>query len=352
MSSAWNDKEEDDESSYWQRFLLPNIPDTEEIEDYAPGGFHPVHLGDTFDNGRYIVRHKLGAGGFATVWLAHDENERMWVALKIIIARHSTSISHKKSLNLQATSCLSNQPTLTTELRRFTSEGPNGCHLCLVLPVLGPSMSRVSHLFTSRLQPWLARRVGYQATKAVAALHVQGLCHGDVTTASIIFTLDIDNLGDDWIHRHFEPPVTDVLQTEPGEPTGPEAPRYIVKALDFLSPTTNILTNNVTLIDFDQSFPVSSPPEKMLGIPAPFLAPEVAVGLSASTASDVWALGCCIFRLRSGEGPFSAYEVASPADLMKIVQQTIGNMPIEWQDTLWDFDGQPTKDPEKGEPLS
>lgn len=178
MSSAWNDKEEDDESSYWQRFLLPNIPDTEEIEDYAPGGFHPVHLGDTFDNGRYIVRHKLGAGGFATVWLAHDENERMWVALKIIIARHSTSISHKKSLNLQATSCLSNQPTLTTELRRFTSEGPNGCHLCLVLPVLGPSMSRVSHLFTSRLQPWLARRVGYQATKAVAALHVQGLCHG------------------------------------------------------------------------------------------------------------------------------------------------------------------------------
>ncbi|KAF2226587.1 hypothetical protein BDZ85DRAFT_256412 [Elsinoe ampelina] len=37
-----------------------------------------------------------------------------------------------------------------------------------------------------------------------------------------------------------------------------------------------------------------------------FLAPELAMDLSApSQASDVWALGCCIFQLVTGCHPFS-----------------------------------------------
>lgn len=46
-----------------------------DVED--PNGYHtmlyfPVSLGDLFENGRYRVIHKLGWGGFATVWLARD----------------------------------------------------------------------------------------------------------------------------------------------------------------------------------------------------------------------------------------------------------------------------------------
>lgn len=173
-----------------------------------------------------------------------------------------------------------------------------------------------------------------------------------MTTANILFTLSsIDNLEEADIYRLFGSPETGVLETLSGEPAGPEAPRYIVKTLDFLSSTSNIIGHDVKLVDFDQCFAISSPPEKMLGTPVEFLAPEVAVGLPASPASDVWALGCCIFRLRSGEGPFSNYEVTSPADLMRIVFQTLGSMPPEWEDTLWDYDGQPTKDPSKGKPF-
>jgi serine/threonine protein kinase len=87
-----------------------------------------------------------------------------------------------------------------------------------------------------------------------------------------------------------------------------------VEALDFLSSEENHIDKNVKLIDFDQCFRASSPPKEMLGTPAEFLAPEVVVGLNAGPASDVWALGCSIFRIRSGESPFSGYEVTSPAD--------------------------------------
>ncbi len=45
----------------------------EDLRLYCPGGYHPVHLGDLFKNGRYEVLNKLGFGSFSTVWLARDD---------------------------------------------------------------------------------------------------------------------------------------------------------------------------------------------------------------------------------------------------------------------------------------
>lgn len=42
------------------------------VEDYRPGGYHPVVLGDVFNN-RYKVIRKLGEGSYSTVWLARDQ---------------------------------------------------------------------------------------------------------------------------------------------------------------------------------------------------------------------------------------------------------------------------------------
>jgi serine/threonine-protein kinase SRPK3 len=36
------------------------------------GGFCPAELGESFDDGRFVVTRKLGWGGFASVWLARD----------------------------------------------------------------------------------------------------------------------------------------------------------------------------------------------------------------------------------------------------------------------------------------
>jgi hypothetical protein len=35
-------------------------------------GFYSVRLGETFDDGRFVITRKLGWGGFSSVWLARD----------------------------------------------------------------------------------------------------------------------------------------------------------------------------------------------------------------------------------------------------------------------------------------
>lgn len=57
--------------------------------NYGEGGFHPIHLEDTFKHDRYKVIHKLGHGGFATAWLARDSKRERYVALKVLAARLS-----------------------------------------------------------------------------------------------------------------------------------------------------------------------------------------------------------------------------------------------------------------------
>jgi serine/threonine-protein kinase SRPK3 len=59
-----------DESLYLRACQL--LSWEESPRKYCTGGFHPVILWDTFKDGRYTVRHKLGNGSFSTTWVARD----------------------------------------------------------------------------------------------------------------------------------------------------------------------------------------------------------------------------------------------------------------------------------------
>jgi hypothetical protein len=53
--------------------------DAEPLHRYRKGGYHPVCLGDLLKDRRYKILHKLGWGGYSTIWAARDQ--RFGVAL-------------------------------------------------------------------------------------------------------------------------------------------------------------------------------------------------------------------------------------------------------------------------------
>ncbi|KUL82072.1 hypothetical protein ZTR_09121 [Talaromyces verruculosus] len=63
MSFTLHDPDTDSIASF--RYLLVDF-EAEDFEKYRPGGFHPVHLEDVYDNNRYKVVHKLDAGDMTT----------------------------------------------------------------------------------------------------------------------------------------------------------------------------------------------------------------------------------------------------------------------------------------------
>lgn len=149
----------------------------EPLEEYQQGGYHPVHLGDTLGtSGRYRVIHKLGHGGFGTVWLCRDLQEPGYVAVKVMAG----DVAPKTLLDLKLTHLDRSAPGaehIAIPLDTFSVTGPNGSHQCIVLPVLGPCVSPRLWLTLKDPAPVL-RGMAYQSALAMSFLHKQGLCHG------------------------------------------------------------------------------------------------------------------------------------------------------------------------------
>lgn len=149
----------------------------EPLGEYQYGGFHPVHLGDTLGaSNRYRVIHKLGHGGFATVWLCRDSQDLGYVAVKVMVA----DINPETLPDLTLTRLNQTSPGaeyIGIPLDSFSITGPNGQHQCIVLPVLGPCVSPRLWLSLKDPVPTL-RKMAYQSVLAMQFLHKNNLCHG------------------------------------------------------------------------------------------------------------------------------------------------------------------------------
>lgn len=155
--------------------------DVEDLEGYTPRGYHPTLIGDTFCSGRYTIVHKLGFGGYSTIWLARDHQPSRYVSLKILVAgasqdSHESEILHllmKDDLN-----CVGGQfiPSL---LDQFFFDGPNGHHQCLVGEPAGCSIANSKEISTNFMFPQdAARSVAAQLIMGLSYLHANNICHG------------------------------------------------------------------------------------------------------------------------------------------------------------------------------
>lgn len=113
------------------------VEDVERLDYYAPGGYHPVTIGDEFCSGRYFIAHKLGFGRSATIWLAQDRRQDQLVALKISTAESAQQTHEMQILSrlaeARAKSRLPGKAIVQNLLDSFSFSGPNGMHQCLVV---------------------------------------------------------------------------------------------------------------------------------------------------------------------------------------------------------------------------
>ncbi|KIJ63437.1 hypothetical protein HYDPIDRAFT_113455 [Hydnomerulius pinastri MD-312] len=189
--------------------------DEEDWEDYVKGGYHPVHIGDSFSDGRYTVVRKLGWGHFSTVWLAKDTKMNRHVALKVVKSapRYTeTALDEIKLLQRLITSSTPPiQPTpenpnpppspshthpgrshVISFLDHFKHKGPNGTHVCMVFEVLGENLLGLIKRHQNKGVPMpLVKQIAKQVLLGLDYMHrCCGVIHTDLKPENVLICID------------------------------------------------------------------------------------------------------------------------------------------------------------------
>ncbi|TGJ82339.1 hypothetical protein E0Z10_g6416 [Xylaria hypoxylon] len=287
------------------------------IEQYHPGGYHPVHLGDAFSHGRYKVLRKLGEGAYSTVWLARDVREDRYVALKIIIADFPQSTDELRILHHISQVAPAEAPRYVTQLLdSFDHPGPNGLHKCLVFEPMGPTVNimveelpqfKPRTIYMDLRYPLeMARPILKQSLEALAFLHDNGIAHGDFQPGNILFSLDnIDSKTEDSLRQEeseedhsISPPVRRLDGKEDRW-----APRYLCLGQPLTAFTSYANELKVKLSDMGGAYFFADPPAKPI-TPAGLRAPELILTRSMNNTLDVWSFGCILFEIVTGRPLF------------------------------------------------
>jgi serine/threonine-protein kinase SRPK3 len=181
---------------------LEATAEEEDSEDYCKGGYHPVAVGETYNNGRYVVVRKLGWGHFSTVWLSRDTTTGKHVALKVVrSAAHytETAIDEIKLLNriVQAKPSHPGRKHVVSLLDSFEHKGPNGVHVCMVFEVLGENLLGLIKRWNHRGIPMpLVKQITKQVLLGLDYMHREcGIIHTDLKPENVLIEIgDVEQI--------------------------------------------------------------------------------------------------------------------------------------------------------------
>jgi serine/threonine protein kinase len=179
---------------------------TENPEWYQRGFYYPICIGEVLAQ-TYRIEHKLGHGGFSTVWMAHDIRKGKDVALKTMVPGNTGE--YELTMQKEIIRTVRNTSSLLTYLTTFSLPGHQGNHQVLVFPVRGPSLGSCL-----RERPIATRMsAAKQLLEALECLHKGGIVHrGELTlTCSLRARSAADffkgNQSDSTIAHQFAPPI-------------------------------------------------------------------------------------------------------------------------------------------------
>ncbi|EFY94306.1 serine protein kinase [Metarhizium robertsii ARSEF 23] len=286
------------------------------VEDYRPGGYHPVLLGDMFNDGQYKVIRKLGEGSYSTVWLARDLKDSRYVALKILVSANRASAELQILHHIVKAAPAKAAQHITQLLDKFEHRGPNGVHTCLVLEPMGPSVNTmVEELPQFKPRLWgmvvrypirMAKSILKQSLQALAFLHENGIAHGDFQPGNMLFAVDNIDMQPEDALRQEENVQTESISPPVQRLDGKQdkwAPRYLCIAQP-LAPFTEYEKGfKIKLSDMGGAYFFTNPPTKSI-TPLGLRPPELVLTGAINKTLDIWSFGCLIFELITGQPLF------------------------------------------------
>ncbi|KAG5744622.1 hypothetical protein H9Q70_012685 [Fusarium xylarioides] len=314
----------------------------EVLEDYRPGGYHPVQINDTLHHDRYQIVHKLGHGTFSTAWLALDRNSSTYVAVKV-----GTADADKDEVDIPSRLAMADtdETMIPRVLDCFIVKGPNGSHPCLVTTPARCSLIDTKDASDSGLfQLDVARSLTFQIIKAVAHVHSRGYAHG----------ASLNDLTIDQLYAKFGAPKLEPIVRLDGsvEPLPAGVPSHAILPVWLGLPSDDISLSDAKLLlsDFGVAFRPADKAKCESNAPLVVRPPESYFEPTKRLTfeSDIWSLSCLIFELFAHRSLIDG--IIAPQDDITAQQVHLqGVPPPEWWDK-WDkrsewFDG-------KGQALS
>ena len=233
------------------------------VYDFLTPGRGPHESGSL---GPYEVGEVLGSGGMGVVFRAYDPDLRRWVALKTTLpalANHPTA-KQRFLREARAAAAIKHDHIVTIY---HVGEDRGIAYLAMEL-LEGESLDRRLQR-EGRLPVGELLRVARECAQGLAAAHEHGLIHRDVKPGNI------------WL--------------ETGRGSGPAGH----------SPASD---SRVKILDFGLAIPTSDDANltqtgAIVGTPA-FMAPEQFRDRTVDARSDLFSLGCVLYRMATGEVPF------------------------------------------------
>lgn len=220
--------------------------------------------------GRYHIRRRLGEGGMATVYLADDPKHDRKVAVKVLRSELMKSVGSRQFLNeIRITANLQHPHILP-----LFDSGVADSFLYYVMPHVAGETLRQRLRRTKTLGIRESVSIATSVAAALHHAHGQHIVHRDIKPANVMLS---DGL----------PLVLDFGIAGAIESAGAEGFRR---------------------------------PKSVLGTAA-YMSPEQATGDPVDARSDIYALGCLLYEMVTGEPPYSA--PSERALLTKVLMEPI-----------------------------
>jgi tRNA A-37 threonylcarbamoyl transferase component Bud32 len=226
-----------------------------------PGSEDPL-LGKVLSE-RYRILRKLGEGGMGVVYLAEHVVIEKKIALKVLfpdLTRRSDLV-HRFMQEAKSASRIGHENVI--DITDF-GQSPEGYVFIAMEYLVGQDLGQV--LKASGPMPWVrAQPIILQIVKALRAAHERGI-----------------------IHRDMKPENIFILPRDDG--------REFVKVLDF---------GIAKVLGLDEDAPRLTRTGMIFGTPE-YMSPEQAQGQQVDHRVDIYAVGCIMYHVLTGDVPFRA----------------------------------------------